>query len=153
MAGQGKKSNLFGGWLSQCGDTAGAKEPVNRFDQRTRNFALPRCRQKLFFITAIGQKAQFNQHGWHIGRFQNAETGKAVGAVEQLGFAARIIDHQIGKFDRQVFGFSLCQINQNIGHFRRLVGKINAGNNVRLVFLFGQCRRFFVRCRFGQCIY
>ena len=102
-----------------------------------RQEAFKSCFSSLLLVKNPIQSTRMAHRG-----LSRPETGKTMRAVEQAGFAARIIDHQIGKFDRQVFGLALRQINQNIRHFRRLVGKINSGDNIRLVFFFGQCSSF-----------
>ena len=70
-----------------------------------------------------------------------------------MGRFAHFLYHKGSKLGRTIQRFALSQVEQDIGDFFGMFSKIQSGDNIRLVFLFGQRRRLFIRRLFRQGVY
>ena len=73
-----------------------------------------------------------------------------MGIAQGLAGPAQLGDEQGGEAGGVIHRFPLGQVDQDIGDHRVLVGEIDAGDDVGLVFLRRQFRRFLVRSHLGQ---
>jgi hypothetical protein len=85
------------------------------------------------------------QNRGDVRRLQHGKAGEAMSIGQQHGDLGEFIDQQFGKMRRLVLGFALGKIDQDRGDRRALLGQIDAGDQVGLVFLGCQRRSLGIR--------
>ena len=71
-------------------------------------------------VAGVGQAAELDQGGGHVGRGQHDKSGRAVRGVEQRHRAAEFLDNHPGENQRPIVGLAARQIEEDRADLARL---------------------------------
>lgn len=118
----------------------GRKVRIDGFGDRIGRAITPRIRHQQLKIGWVGDIAQFDQDRRHVGRAQHAEARRLDRILVQRRHSVEVADHVTRKLHGKCFGLASGKVDENAGDVGRLALQIDAGDDVRLIFLGGELR-------------